>query len=107
MTSTTKAARASTAQTNASAITASTKPEARNPHCEKQWPHNMGWHPVVARLVEASCAASVIAELLHTEEFKPNRTEGLRFALRICLEEINLTSEFLQDCEINSKEAAQ
>lgn len=96
---------------------ASPAPSARpvvNPHCEPQWPYNIGAHHLVACLLEASTGAGELFRLIHadlnlaedrhTEEnpealpapLTPAAAFGLRMALKVCLDEIQNISERLE-----------
>lgn len=94
---------------------------ALNPHCEEQWPRNLGLHPLVADLQEAAYAASAIACLLQADKaitddladaddpaglprpFSAFAVGGLRAALNVCLSEISLVAERLEKCEVRKR----
>lgn len=87
-----------------------------NPHCEKRWPFNAA-EPFcllgdgIARAIEATYGASIIAQLLHADSeirvgiecgdnpseapprFSNNVTAGLFAALHTCLDTVNLELE--------------
>lgn len=95
---------------------------ARNPHCDRQWPHNAVDDHRVAQLIQAAYGATTIAGLLYadaciesnrddsdTPESEPvpfgnNVKHGLFAALNLCLDEITCMGDALEKCSIRLKE---
>lgn len=101
-----------------------TTTKAVNPHCERQWPHNLDQSGWASRLQEAASGASTLFRLIHadlnlTEErawddnpetlpapFAADVAFGLRMALRVCLDEVQAIAEALEGMDIRAKPGA-
>lgn len=97
---------------------------ATNPHCEPQWPRNLGQSRWASRLEEASCGANTLFRLIHADlnlaearawddnpetlpaPFTADVAFGLRMALLVCLDEVQSIAEALGDMEITKKREA-
>ncbi|MFT3793031.1 MAG: hypothetical protein QM741_18625 [Rudaea sp.] len=111
-----------TMKTTTTAAPAAKSVRSTNPHCEFQFPHNMGWSHFVAGLREAINAASIVANLLQANDriitdienddepdelprpYEPVVTEGLRFALNVCHNEISRIADRLTEFDIIHRE---
>lgn len=103
---------------------AATTTKAVNPHCERQWPHNLDQSGWASRLQEAASGASALFRLIHADlnlaearawddnpetlpaPFATDVAFGLRMALKVCLDEVQAIADALGDMEITQKREA-